>query len=85
MFDVKEKNNNNLLKVFSVKEDTNGITRFLIYRNNKWEWVLSTNFEPVFIDLNTIIQKAYKDNMQFLAEKQKEIDGILKERSENDA
>lgn len=77
VFDVKMKGTNEYFKVFALKEDSNGITRFLLYKNGKWEWELSNKFEPVFADLNMLIQAMFKENMPFLAEMQKEIDDIM--------
>ena len=46
MFNVKSKETNETFCVFSVNKYWY-LTEFLIYRNNKWEWVESDEFEPV--------------------------------------
>ena len=54
MFTVKNKETEMLYRVYAVKEDTNGITRFLLFKNNKWVWEISGLFEPytsVFRDI----------------------------------
>lgn len=77
MFDVKMKETNEFFKVFAVQRNSNNITKFLLYKNGKWEWESSDKFEPAFIDLNYLIQNMYKENIPFLAKTQKEINEIM--------
>ena len=48
MFNVKSKETNEIFNVFAVDRNYD-LTKFLIYHNNRWEWVQSDNFEPVFM------------------------------------
>ena len=82
MFSVKIKSIGEILNVFSVQRDTNGFTQFLIYRNNKWQWVPSEAFEPVFIDFDAFV----KSKIDLLAEMNKEVNKImLNEEGEDNA
>lgn len=81
MFNVKLKGANKIFHVFDAQRDTNGFTHFLMYRDNKWVWVPSEAFEPVFID----IAKLIKSQIPLVVEVQKEADKILNEEGEYNA
>lgn len=49
MFEVIEKGTNKIFKVYAVKEDSNGITRFLFYKNYKWEWEPADVYKPASV------------------------------------
>ena len=46
MFHVIKEKDNSLGKVYSVKKDTNNITWFLFYQNNKWVWEPADGYRP---------------------------------------
>ncbi|OIJ20736.1 hypothetical protein BKP45_08015 [Anaerobacillus alkalidiazotrophicus] len=45
-FKVKNKVNGKVYTVYSVKNESNEGTKFLIFDNNKWQWVLSDIYIP---------------------------------------
>lgn len=78
MFNVKLKGdiNNKKISVFAVNNNCDNDTQFLIYENNKWEWVPSCMFEPVFIKIEYVV----KSYTPLIAEMSIEADKIISEK-----
>lgn len=47
IFTVQDKDNGDILSVYSVRNDNKGYPQFLIYQNNQWLWVSAKKFRPI--------------------------------------
>ena len=46
LFAVWDKENRIFVKVYNVRNDSNGFPNFLIYRNKQWKYVSAKHFAP---------------------------------------
>lgn len=46
-FDVKDKRNDKLYKVWSIRNDSTGFPHFLIYDTGAWKWQSAKYFTPI--------------------------------------
>lgn len=47
MFKVKDKYDNEIYTVFSIREHKDKEIQFLIYWRETWRWVFANNYEPI--------------------------------------
>lgn len=47
MLQVRDKNTNRVVEVYSIRDDKNGFPQFLVYDKHSWKWVSAKNYVPV--------------------------------------
>lgn len=87
MFNVQLKGdaNNKVIPVFAVNNNCDSGTEFLIYENDKWEWVPSCMFEPVFIKFEDVMRSHTSLMAELTIEADKNISEKMNKEGENNA